>query len=646
MPSQPNTRPRDPFGLPQQPNDEVGDLVPLERSGLDALVTSIAVELTSATANSLGDALEWTLRVLHEFFEVDTSFLRRNDPLGAMSVLVAEWPRRENVPIPDPLGEVPFGADPALDATRDLKMPFVIRPSAGPDADEEPMEEGARVGGVSMAIVPLINDPDTVGVLGFVKFGDRAWDEAETNSLQAVASLITNLPSRIAAEESLRYQAYHDELTNLPNRRAFLHELHRRVSRGPATMSLLLLDLDRFKVVNDFLGNAAGDRLLTAVAQRLRGAVVADDFVARLAGDEFALLLDGAPTDGAVLDFAAELITLVEGALGIGGHEISRSASIGISLDRDAAATAEGRLAHADAALRRAKALGGGQAVLFDGALRSLAKQRSDTELLLREAIDHDGLLLHYQPEVDLRTGALLAVEALVRWNHPQRGFLSAEAFIDVAEETGLVGELGWWVLNEACRQMSAWRTRYPQRDFVMRVNISPAQLARSDVVRRVGDCLSNYHLSGRLLCLEITERAVVQDADQAIRILHELKSLGVSLAIDDFGTGYSSMSQLKQLPVDALKIDQTFVAGLGTDDGDRAIVDATIHLARSFGLEVIAEGVETFELLEELVSLGCHRAQGLLLSRPRAAGDLGAILLRGGLDPADLVRPGPPAAR
>jgi diguanylate cyclase (GGDEF)-like protein len=450
-----------------------------------------------------------------------------------------------------------------------------------------------------------------------------------------VASLLVQLQARVDAEEQLAYHAYHDELTGLPNRRALLEELQHRLSDdADHPTALLFLDLDRFKVMNDFLGHGAGDRLLMTIADRLSSATGPGDFVARLSGDEFVFLLGRSADQLEVLAVADELLELVAEPIEIAGHHITRTGSLGISARQSTSTTAEDLLRHADAALHLAKARGGNQAVVFDQALRAAVEQRSNTELLLCGAIDHDGLLLYYQPEIDLRTGRLLAVEALVRWRHPQRGVLPAGSFITVAEETGLIVDLGRWVLAEASRQMAAWRAQYPELHFTMRVNMSPAQLATSNIVRLVADCLHDNNLPGRLLCLEITEHAVMQDVKQAVQALHELKSLGVSLAIDDFGTGFSSMSQLKRLPVDCLKVDQTFVAGLGIDGGDRAIVEATVRLAQSFGLDVVAEGVETVEVVHELLSLGCHRAQGFLLCRPKPAAELEAILVRGGLDP------------
>jgi diguanylate cyclase (GGDEF)-like protein len=607
------------------------------QTGLDALVTRIAVEVMSVTTNSLHEWLAWMLRVLNEYFEVDTSFLRHNDFDRQVTVLVAEWPRRENIPDPDPLGEVAFGMDPGFDMTTDLKEPKVIRPGDSPDSYQDRVEQGSGVSEVSVAMVPLLLNGRTDGVLGFVKFGDRRWDEAETNALQAVASLMVHLQARVEAEDRLRYQAHHDELTDLPNRRSLLEDLDRRLgAESNRTIGLLFIHLDRFKAVNDSLGLQAGDQLLVSVADRLRSALGPGDFVAR-SGGEFVVVLERPAIEFDALALADRLMSLVAEPVRIGGHQVSRTASVGISFGQGPSATTDDLLAHAGAALQRSKARGGNQVVVFDDALRDAVAERSTMELQLREAISQGGLVLHYQPEVDLRTGQLLAVEALVRWEHPDRGLLAAGQFITVAEETGLITDLGCWVLAEACRQMAAWLAEYPELTFAMRVNMSPAQLSTRNIVGLVNEGLGDNQLPGRLLCLEITEHALVQDVDQTIGVLQDLRSLGVSLAIDDFGTGYSSMSQLKRLPVNLLKIDQTFVGGLGVDGHDRAIVDATVRLAQAFGLEVVAEGVETPELVHELLALGCYRAQGYHLSRPQSAADLIPLLRFGGLDPTTL---------
>ena len=614
---------------------------------LDELVTRIAVAFMPVSASTLQVTLEKTLQELTAFFGVDTSFLRHNSFERDATVLVAEWPIRENVPDPDPLGEVPFGVDPVFDATRDLREPFFMRPAVGSDAYQERVEQGSGVSGVSMAMVPLIRASATVGVLGFVKFGDRAWDVDESNALQAVASLMVQLQARVDAEERLLFHAYHDELTGLPNRRALLEELDGRLGATTAApTALLYLDLDRFKSVNDSLGHAAGDGLLVAVTERLLAVTGGSDFVARLAGDEFIVVLDEPGSAEALEQRAAALLAAVAQPVELAGHHITRDASLGIAVAGPGETTVDDLLAAADAALHVAKDHGGNRFVVFDDDLRLAAKERSHTEVLLRDALHDGGLLLHYQPEVDLRTGQLLAVEALVRWDHPEKGLTTAGSFIEVAEATGLIVDIGSWVMREACRQMAAWRKRHPDLRITMRVNMSPAQLATGNLVEIVRAALHDNGLPGRVVCLEITEHAVMQDIEQAIQTLHELKLLGVSLAIDDFGIGFSSMSQLKRLPVDILKIDQAFVSGLGVDGGDRAIVDATIRLASAFGLDVIAEGVDRPSLVHELLELGCRRAQGFLLCRPAPPAALEALLVSGGFDPADFTRPAGAAAR
>jgi diguanylate cyclase (GGDEF)-like protein len=298
---------------------------------------------------------------------VDTSYLRRNDFDRGMSVLVAEWPARQDIPDPDPLGEVSFDADPVFAATRDLKEPFVMRPAGSPDAYQERVQQASGIDQVSMAMVPLVRDQTTIGVLGFVKFGDRPWATAETNALQVVASLLVQLYARIDAEDQLQYQAYHDELTGLPNRRALLDEVDRQLTEGPGrAIALFLLNLDRFKAMNDFLGHGAGDRLLVSIAERLSKAIGPDDFVARLAGDEFVYLFGRPEGEYDVLAVADRLLELVAGPIEIGGHDIARTGSLGIALAQGISTDGEDLLAQADAALHVAKTSGGNRAVVFD----------------------------------------------------------------------------------------------------------------------------------------------------------------------------------------------------------------------------------------------------------------------------------------
>jgi diguanylate cyclase (GGDEF)-like protein len=521
----------------------------------------------------------------------------------------------------------------------------VVRPDTSGDAYQQRVEEAAGMAAVSLACVPLMLDEVTTGILGFIKFGDRAWEPAEVNALQAVASLVVQLRARVDAEDRLQYNAYHDDLTDLPNRRALMEELESRLARPDGSTALLFIDLDRFKLLNDSLGHGAGDRLLTTIGDRLTGHRASGAFVGRLAGDEFVVVVDQGADDDAGAE-ADALRATIAAPIDIAGHHVARTASIGIATSRPGASTPDGLLAQADAALHRAKRRGGNQIVMFDDALRVEVADRSQTELLLREAIDSGQLVLHYQPEFNLRSGQLLAVEALLRWDHPERGLLSAASFITIAEESGLIVDVGQWVIREACRQIATWRADASLSPLIVRVNLSPAQLASRSIVDLVSDCLASNHLPGRVLCLEITEHAVMQDVEQALAALHKLKMLGVTFAIDDFGTGFSSMSQLKRLPVDALKVDQSFVSGLTHDGGDRAIVEATARLAHSFGLDLVAEGVENVETAEALVALGCYRAQGYLLSRPKPPEELLPLLAGGSIDMKGFRRRPVPATK
>lgn len=599
-----------------------------EQQGLDALVTRVAVHLMSVSRSSLRQAIAWTLQTLGEALHVDTVFLRRHDHERGVSILVDEWPHREHVPDPDPLGIVPFEADPVFAASRTLREPLVVRPSTSGAEYQDRVEEAAGVGEVAMATVPLVQNEVTKGVLGFVNFGDRAWTTAETNALQAIASLVVQLEARVAAEDRLHYNALHDELTGLPNRRALFDEMERRLAHDDGAMTTVLyLDLDHFKTINDVLGHPSGDRLLEILAQRLRGALRPDDFIARLGGDEFVVLMGGSVDPLAAQGVAERLLRLVARPVDMDGYVIHRTASVGIAAAGSGEESGEELLAHADAALYSAKAHGRSRAVVFDDALQQEVDRRFSSEMMLRAALDTDRIALHYQPEVDLRDGRLLAVEGLLRWHHPARGLLPAGEFITLAEETGLIVELGRWVLAEAGKQMARWVRENPTSQMVMRINVSPTELMRRDLVTGVAECLAKNDLPPSRLCLEITEHAVLQSLDSTLLTLNDLRALGVELVIDDFGIGYSSMVHLKHLPVTGLKIAQDFVTELGADSRDRAIVESVVRLATSFDLDLIAEGVETPDHVRELLALGCTRGQGFLISKPMPAATLEPLI-------------------
>ncbi len=606
----------------------------LHQRRLDELVAQVAERLMSATIATRQETLDWTVRVLGEFLGSDAAFLRRNDLARGLSILEAEWPARVDVPTPDPLGEVAFDVDPIFAAMKDLRTPFM------PGVDEvteeylKRVESGSGVPEVAGAAVPLLLDDSTWGILGFIHFGLHAWVPSEINALQAVASMLVQLQGRLDADARTVYNATHDDLTGLPNRRALIRELTDRIEAGRAT-AVMVIDLDRFKVMNDFLGHASGDRLLVTIADRLRTSVRAYDFAARLGGDEFVVLADGANGELDLMASAYRLLGVIAEPTAVGGQRLTHTASIGVAAVGEDSPNALDVIGWADVAMYAAKARGGHRVVVFDDELRESAGTRSNLELQLRDAIANGELRLYFQPEVDLRTGHLLAVESLVRWQHPTRGLIDATDFIKVAEETGLIVDIGRWVFAEACRQLAEWENLYPNLDFVVRVNMSPAEFVMGDIVEFVEGCLTSSRVEGGRLCIEITEHVVLTESDRTASILRRFQDLGIEVALDDFGTGFASMTELKNLPVDFLKLDMSFVSGVTTDAYDRAIVESIIRLAAALHLGVIAEGVETITTLDKLVELGCTRGQGYLMSRAVPVEELALLLRRGGVDMA-----------
>ncbi len=602
---------------------------PVPRSSLDLVVTSVAAQLMEATASTATKVSQKVLAQLVEQFDVDASFLRHRDELSRASVLVADWPPRIEVPDPDPEAVVQFaGSDPLLTQCEQGRKPMVISPGqprrswwrwlAGPKQPTAP----------SVAAAPLVSGEMTTGVLGFVKFGARKWKQAEINALEAVAALFAQLQARIAAEEKLRYLAEHDDLTGLYNRRALVAHLSERLAAGkPGPVAVLYLDLDRLKPINDYLGHTAGDWFIRVFAQRIQVCAGSQAMIARLGGDEFVVVPGQSMSPETAESFARRLSRMLCERLAIGGHMISRTVSIGLAVGMPERDNCTALLRRADEAVLTAKRAGGNQIAVFTDDMSLKSAFRNDIELHLQGDIGSEALLLHYLPEVDLWTGAVVAAEALVRWRHPIWGLLLPDSFIGVAESSNLAGELGRWVMRTACAEFSRWRANGVGHGAILRINVSPVQLITRGFVRSVADTIEEFGIDAASVCLEITERAVVHDIDTTFNTLVELKEIGVQLAIDDFGTGYAVLSHLKSLPVDMLKIDAGFVRDLGTNAGDLAIVRAIIGLAEAFGLQVVAEGVETPAAALTLMQHGCHRAQGFLLSRPVPGDAMEALL-------------------
>ena len=467
-------------------------------------------------------------------------------------------------------------------------------------------------------------------MLGFVKFGDRDWKPEEINALKAIASLFAQLQARVLAEEQLRYLAEHDDLTGLHNRRALLAHLDTRLAAGqPGPVSVLFFDLDRLKAINDYLGHTAGDWFIRVLAERLKHSAEGPSLIARLGGDEF-VVVPASPADADAAEaLACRLQFSLSERVPIDGEMLTRTVSIGVALGVPGRDTTSDLLRRADQAVLTAKSSGGNKVAVFSDEMSLDSEFRNDIELHLHSVIENGALVLHYLPEVDMRTGEILASEALVRWQHPTRGLLAPDAFIGVAESINLAGELGRWVMRSACAEFArgvhaGWGMMRCCGSTCRRFNWSPmVSCSRSPAS-------STSSASSGSVCLEITESVVVQDIETTRITLAGLKEVGVQVAIDDFGTGYSVLSHLKSLPVDTLKIDKSFVRDLGSNPGDLAIVRAIIALADAFGLQLVAEGVETETAAMTLLRHGCYRAQGFLLSRPIPGDAMEALLARG----------------
>jgi diguanylate cyclase (GGDEF)-like protein/PAS domain S-box-containing protein len=435
---------------------------------------------------------------------------------------------------------------------------------------------------------------------------------------------IEDVTERRARGELIAHQAIHDPLTGLPNRLLFVDRLRRALAESDAErrVAVLFLDLDHFKVVNDGLGHTSGDRLLVTLADRLRAAIRPNDTVARFGGDEFTVLCTSVPNENVAQELAQRLTDAVSKPITLADGEVFVTASVGIALSGGELETPETLLRNADAAMYRAKEHGRARAEVFESDAHDRAVRHLRTGNELHRALERGELRLHYQPIMNLETGNVSGFEALLRWEHPQRGLVGPDDFVGLAEETGLVVPIGSWALEEACRQAAMWHTA--GSDLSISVNLSPRQLAEPGLPDDVARVLHATGINPESLWLEITENTLMRDAETAVRTLGSLRALGVRLAVDDFGTGYSSMSYLKRFPVQALKVDRTFVDGLGREPEDTVICTAVVSLAHALGLRAVAEGVETPEQLAELRTLGCELAQGFLFGKPAPAEHFG----------------------
>ncbi|MVW59495.1 EAL domain-containing protein [Massilia sp. NEAU-DD11] len=469
----------------------------------------------------------------------------------------------------------------------------------------------------------------TFGLLGVYAARPRRFGADDANFLHGVANIVATAVERQEARNRLTYLAQYDPLTSLPNRRRLAHSLEDAIAaaaRAQGRAAVMFIDLDRFKNVNDMLGHGVGDQLLVQAAKRLSACARADDVVARLGGDEFALVLPALDDDGIAAGIGARVIEALAQPFYLAGQQLFVSASVGIATYPENGRDAETLLKNADTAMYGAKNGGRNNYQFYVAEMHENATQRLQTETQLRQALERGEFLLHYQPKLDLATGTISGFEALLRWNHPQRGLVPPLEFIAILEDTGLILPVGEWVIGEVCRQLKAWQAQGMAVRPVA-INLSARQLQQADLAGAVERIVARAGVDPALLEFELTESMLMANPEAAVEILARIKALGMRLSVDDFGTGYSSLAYLKRFPLDALKIDRTFVRDLPDDPDDAAITKAVIRLAHSLSLKVVAEGVENVDQLRELEQYGCDQIQGYYVSRPVPAQACEALL-------------------
>lgn len=597
---------------------------------LSRLVSESAQRLGVAAADDAVTVSEQVLTDIAEHFGLDVAFLRHNDHAIRATVLVAQWPIRADIPDPDPIGTVFFdGADPIFAMAEHLKEPRIVRPGADDDYQRR-IEEGTSVPVITMAAVPLLTSGGvTSGTLGFIKFGDQQWTAEQLDGLQTIATLFAYLKDRLEADAALQWHATHDDLTGLANRRTLLAHVDEQLAGGrPGPVAVLSMDLDRLQSINALLGQTARDTALAVFADRLREQLGEAAFLGRLAGGSVVAVLNG-PTSARDASAVADRIRpALEACFDLPSGPVKSRVSIGVAVGIPGEDSTSELISHAEHALGVAHELGGGETVVFTDALAEAQALRTDIEVHLLDALDGDELTLQYQPEVDLQTGAVVAIAAQLRWHHPTRGVLHPATFVPVAESINVAAALDRHSLQLACGQLRAWHREGLATDIVLRVKVSPVVTVTEGFVEYVASTLAQFHIGPESLSLEFAESITVEEAAASRETLHNLKSIGVGLVLDQFGTGYSDLAGLKSLPIDTVKIAPVFVAGADSSGGDIAIIRSVVGLADAFGLAVVADGVQTPAAAELLVREGCRRAQGPLLCPPLDATAMHTVLV------------------
>lgn len=598
------------------------------KSRFEDLIATISTQFINMPQDSIGEGITQALQQVGAFLGMDRAciYLLSQDRDSISTIY--EW-RRDGLP------QSAFHASEAFTDWHSR-----IRASSGIEVlsrsqltNEEDLRFFDALGAKSLVMLPMT----PAGALMFETLNEEhPWNEDSLIMLQMLAQILSSALDRKQFEQKLNFLAYHDPLTGLPNRLLMQDRLQHacyRAKRAHDSVAVMLVDLDRFKEINDVLGHDTGDQLLHEVAQRMLGCVRTCDTVARSGGDEFVLIFPDIKEEWDIETLAQRILDAFADPFMIDGHEIHSTPSIGISVFPRDGETAELLVKNSDIAMFRAKSQGRNNHQFFTPTMSDVVARRRALEISLRKAIEREEFLLHYQPQVELKTGRIVGIEALVRWQHPEKGMVPPMHFIPLAEETGLIVPIGEWVLEKACLQNKAWQEMGfdPMR---VAINLSARQFHASQqqgLLETVTKVLERTQLSPDFLELEITETTAMQDLDATVAILERLHGIGVKLSIDDFGTGHSSLSYLKKFPIQALKIDRSFVKDLTEDADDAAIVRAIIAMARSLKLRVIAEGVETSEQMDFLRDHHCEEIQGYFFSKPVTPEELMGILKRQG---------------
>jgi diguanylate cyclase (GGDEF)-like protein len=509
---------------------------------------------------------------------------------------------------------------------------FVVGDMEKPPSEKKQLAEFFETAGMcSVIVLPIRRGERLLGILTLGALHRSSFSAYQEESLKILSSVLANVLERVEAELKLRHMAFYDALTELPNRALFMDRLQKALQLARRTgklVAVVFVDLDSFKVINDSKGHEMGDRLLKEVAQRFVSSVREYDTVARFGGDEFLLLVDNLGDPQEVVPIAERLLHQLQQPFFVGKQEFFLTASCGVAIYPLDAETPEELIRFADLAMYAAKARGGGYYAFCSQELREEAQQKKVLVSGLYRALDRKELIVYYQPQVDAATGNIVGVEALLRWVHPELGFLLPDSFIPLAEQTGLIIPIGEWVLQTACSQLATWRKK-GLRIHRVAVNLSPSQLRDPQLTDKVRKAVEKAGIFPDALELEVTESAVFQNPDEIIDLLQELKKLGVRIALDDFGVGYSSLIRLKMLPVDRIKVDRRFFRDIPYSRRDAAIVENIIQLARSINAAVIAEGVENGQQLEFVVDRGCYEIQGYYYYHPLPPEEIEALLLR-----------------